>query len=111
MSKTQYYCATTLDGYIAEADDTLGWLLGYEGSFEGEGAVPIKGSYDRFYDGVGALVMGSATYEFILREPKAGSEWPYKGKPTWILSSRELPIPDGEDVDVRIANAKVVDLY
>ena len=26
----------------------------------------MKGSYDRFYEGVGALVMGSATYEFIL---------------------------------------------
>ena len=66
MSKTQYYCASTLDGYIAEADDTLDWLLKYEGSFEGEGVEPIKGSYDRFYEGVGALVMGSVTYEFIL---------------------------------------------
>ena len=26
----------------------------------------MKGSYQRFYDGVGALVMGSATYQFIL---------------------------------------------
>ena len=32
MSKTQYYCAATLDGYIADADDGLGWLMGYEGS-------------------------------------------------------------------------------
>jgi dihydrofolate reductase len=111
MSKTQYYCATSLDGYIAEADDTLGWLLDYEGSYEGEGVEPIKGSYDRFYEGVGALVMGSATYEFILREPRAGSEWPYKGKPAWVLTSRDLPAPDGEGVDVRFANAKVVDLY
>ena len=77
MSRTQYYCAVSLDGFIAEADDTLDWLMGYQGSFEhGE---PIAGSYDLFYEGVGALVMGSATYQFVL---DLGSEWPYKGKPT-----------------------------
>jgi dihydrofolate reductase len=108
MSKAVYYCATTLDGYIAEADDTLGWLFEYEGTFEGEGAEPIEGAYDRFYDGVGALIMGAVTYEFILGEL---GEWPYKGKPVWVLSSRDLPKPEGEEVDVRIVNAKVPDLY
>ena len=29
MTRTQYYCAASLDGYIAEADDTLEWLMGY----------------------------------------------------------------------------------
>jgi len=111
MARSQYYCAMTLDGYIAEADDTLEWLLKYDGSFEGDDAEPMKGSYDRFYDGIGALIMGSATYEFILREPAAGPEWPYKGKPAWVLSSRDLPQPDGEDVDVRIVDAKVPALY
>jgi dihydrofolate reductase len=108
MAKTQYYCACTLDGYIAEADDTLDWLLKYEGSFEGEGVEPIKGSYDRYYEGVGALVMGSTTYEFVLDEL---DEWPYKGKPTWVLSTRDLPRPEGEEADVRIVNAKVPDLH
>ena len=108
MSKSQYYCAATLDGYIAEPDDTLGWLFEYRGSFEGEGVEPIKGAYDRFYEGVGALVMGSATYEFILRESRG---WAYEGKPTWVLSSRDLPQPDAEDVDVRIVSASVRDLY
>jgi hypothetical protein len=31
VSKTQYYCAASLNGYIAEADDSLAWLLNYEG--------------------------------------------------------------------------------
>jgi len=106
VSRTQYFCAASLDGFIAEADDTLAWLMKYQGSFEhGE---PMAGTYDRFYDGVGALVMGSTTYEFVLAEV---NPWPYAGKPTWVLSSRELARPDGEDVDLRIVAASVPDLY
>jgi dihydrofolate reductase len=117
VSKRQYYCAATLDGYIADADDGLDWLLGYEGSAaieEGESA-PLSegGSYEAFYGEVGALVSGSVTYEWILDhlDVAGGGEWPYRGKPCWVLSSRSLDIPDGEDVDVRIENGSVPDLY
>ena len=114
MSRTQYYCAATLDGYIADPDDGLGWLFGYQGSFEGEGAEPSPmspgGSYERFYDGVGALVSGSTTYEFVLDHMKEGDEWPYAGKPYWVLSSRNLPQPPG-DHDVRVVEADVKDLH
>src|SRR5215211_869485 len=106
MSKTQYYCAASLDGYIAEADDSLAWLLNYEGSFEGDGVERGHrgegGPYERFYQGVGALISGATTYEFVLDHLAEDSEWPYKGKPYWVLSSRELAVPNGEDVDVRI---------
>ena len=115
MSKTQYYCAASLDGYIAEADDSLGWLLNYEGGFDGDGVEPgprgAGGGYERFYQGVGALISGSITYEFVLDHLAEDSEWPYKGKSWWVLSSRDLPVRIGEDVDVRIVNAKVADLY
>jgi dihydrofolate reductase len=112
MSKTQYYCAMSLDGYIAESDDTLDWLLKYQGSYEGEGTEPGgRGGYERFYEGVGALVSGSVTYEFVLGHMAEGDEWPYKGKPCWILSSRDLPVPDGDGVDVRIVDAKIAELH
>jgi dihydrofolate reductase len=116
MSRTQYYCAMSLDGFIAESDDTLAWLMEYEGSYEGEDAVSSKGKagYEGFYEGVGALVSGSVTYEFVLDHldrAGAGGEWPYQGKPCWVLSSRELPVPEGEDVDVRIVDATVPELY
>jgi dihydrofolate reductase len=115
MSKTQYYAAATLDGYIAEADDSLGWLMGYEGSYEGEGAEPGPmsggGSYEQFYEGVGALVSGSTTYEFVLDHMDDDNSWPYKGKPCWVLSSRDLRMPEGEGSDVRLANAPVADLH
>jgi dihydrofolate reductase len=116
MSKAQYYCAMSLDGYIAESDDTLEWLMGYQGSYDGDEAESGKGKagYEGFYEGVGALVSGSVTYEFVLDHldmAGAGGEWPYKGKPCWILTSRDLPVPDGEGVDVRMANARVPELY
>ena len=115
MSKTQYYCASSLDGYIADPDDSLEWLLAYEGSFEAAGADPGPmaegGSYERFYEDVGALVSGSTTYEFVLDHLGQDGEWPYPGKPCWVLSSRDPPVPEGEDVDVRIVNGEVADLY
>jgi dihydrofolate reductase len=107
IAKTQYYCAASLDGFIAESDDTLDWLLNYEGSYEG-GAEGGKGGYEQFYEGVGSLAMGSVTYEFVLEHL---NEWPYAGKPAWVLTTRDLPVPDGDDVDVRFADAPVRDLH
>jgi dihydrofolate reductase len=106
MGRTRYLCASSLDGFIAESDDTLAWLTEYEGSFHGEGSEPMAGWYDRFIEGIGALVMGSATYEFVLREMET---WPYAGLPTWVLTTRDLPPPGGEEVDVRIGPASVPD--
>ena len=117
MSKAQYYCAASLDGFIADADDSLDWLVHYEGTYEDEAAEPGPmsdgGGYERFYEGVGALVMGSVTYEWVLEhlDIAGGGQWPYRGKPCWVLSSRELPVPEGEGVDVRIAGAPVRELY
>jgi dihydrofolate reductase len=68
----------------------------------------MKGSYDRFYETVGALVSGSTTYEFVLNEV---SDWPYTGKPYWVLTSRDLPKPEGEGVDVRFTRGAVRDLH
>ena len=107
----QYYCAASLDGYIAELDDTIEWLTGYEAVAPGDDVIPVQGGYDDFYADVGALVSGSVTYEFILGALGRGSSWPYAGKPCWILSSRKLPVPDGQGVDVRIRNAPVSDLF
>jgi len=117
VATTVYYCASSLDGYIAEVDDSLDWLLNYQGSFDHEAAEPGPmsegGGYEDFYEGVRALVAGSATYEWILDHLDAagGGEWPYRGKPCWVLSSRELRLPKGEGVDVRIADASVGELY
>jgi hypothetical protein len=39
----QYYCAASLDGYIAEVDDTIEWLTGYDAVPPGEAVSPVEG--------------------------------------------------------------------
>jgi dihydrofolate reductase len=90
-ARTVYYAAMSLDGYIAEPEEKLEWLTGfdgpgYAGAGEGDGAGPIETSYPAFMEGVGALVMGSKTYEFILDQ-----EWAYADLPVWVMTTRDLP--------------------
>lgn len=85
--KTQFYTASSLDGFIATEDDSLEWLFPL-------GDVSETG-YPAFIAEVGALAMGSATYEWMLRNAQkvaaeTGSTWPY-AQPTWVFSSRALP--------------------
>ena len=106
--KTQYYTATSLDGFIATEHDSLDWLS------------PLGDlndtSYPAFIAEVGALAMGSATYEWILRHAdkvaaETGSPWPYT-QPAWIFSSRVLPAIEGANArfvhgDVRPVHAEM----
>jgi dihydrofolate reductase len=92
--KTQFYTATSLDGFIATEDDSLDWLFALGDVSET--------SYPQFIAEVGALAMGSATYEWMLRHAaevaaQAGSPWPYT-QPTWVFSRRQLPPIDGADI-------------
>lgn len=117
MGKTQYYCASSLDGYIASPDDTIDWLLGYRGHYGGEDAIPNEGEYERFYDGVGALVMGSVTYEYILGEMARGAawppggEWPYGGRRTLVLTSRQLSVPSGHEGEIELTAEPVASAH
>ena len=82
---TRYYTATSLDGFIADPDNSLDWLF----SRAREPGGPL--SYDEFIAGVGALAMGSTTYEWVLDH---GGEWPYE-VPCWVFTHRELRVvPD-----------------
>lgn len=83
--KTQYYTACSLDGFIATEDHSLEWLFQLGDINET--------SYPEFIKEVGALAMGSSTYEWMLRhvvKPGTGVAWPY-AQPTWVFSSRSLP--------------------
>jgi dihydrofolate reductase len=98
--KTIYYTASSLDGFLATEDDSLAWLFALGAALEGEHG--SDSGYATFIAGVGALAMGSATYEWLLRHPEqvaaeAGSPWPYP-QPTWVFTTRSLPQIDGADL-------------
>ena len=103
MAKVQYYAAATLDGFIARPDGSIDWLQTY-GADTGHGGPMSDGSYDAFYAEVGALVMGSATFEWILEH---ASKWPYD-LPTWVFTSRELSQPAGGQVTFTTEGAAAV---
>lgn len=89
--KTQYYTASSLDGFIADSHHSLEWLFQF-------GEVP-EGSYPQFLSEVGALAMGSTTYEWILKHhvKQDADKWPYE-QPTWVFSSRKLPGVEGKNI-------------
>jgi dihydrofolate reductase len=83
VSLTRYYTATTLDGFIADPNHSLEWLFTRKQDRDG----PL--SYAAFMAGVGALAMGSTTYEWVLQHEQG--KWPYD-LPCWVFTHRELPI-------------------
>jgi dihydrofolate reductase len=107
--KTQYFTASSLDGFIATEDDSLDWLF------------PLgdvnETSYPSFIAEVGALAMGSSTYEWMVRNAQTvgaqmGAAWPYT-QPTWVFTSRTLPAIAGATLnfvkgDVRAVHAAMV---
>ncbi|RBY96118.1 dihydrofolate reductase [Blastococcus sp. TF02-8] len=94
------YCtATTLDGFIADPDDSLDWLLRQKGGDSG------SFDFDTFLAGVGATVMGSTTYEWVTGHLHGTVEaWPY-AVPSWVMTRRSLPAVHG--ADIRFASGDV----
>lgn len=87
MALTQYFVASTLDGYIADPDDDLGWLLQFDESSDPDG-VGDANPYEDFIADVSVIAMGSTTYEWIQRHDPGG--WPYEDRPTYVFTHRSL---------------------
>ncbi|HKX65659.1 MAG TPA: dihydrofolate reductase family protein [Intrasporangium sp.] len=92
MTRTVYYAATTLDGFLADENDSLDWLLKQQIDKDG----PF--SYDDFIAGIGAITMGRTTYDWVLDHE--GGRWPYR-LPCRVFSHRELRSVDGDVTFVR----------
>jgi dihydrofolate reductase len=108
--KTQYYTASSLDGFIADRNNSLDWLMQF--------GDPESTDYADFIRDVGALAMGSTTYEWVLNHHvNASAErpqpWPYE-QPAWVFTTRALPAAPGADVrfvrgDVRPVHRQMVE--
>jgi len=106
VSLTQYYTATSLDGFIADENHSLEWLFKQQQDHEG----PLN--YKDFVADVGAVAMGATTYEWILghefadKEP-ADWEWPYD-VPSWVFTHRQLTIVPEAPIVFRSGDVAVV---
>ncbi|WP_102141405.1 dihydrofolate reductase family protein [Mycobacterium hubeiense] len=86
---TVYYTASSMDGFIVDENGSLDWLMSRDIDKDG----PFH--YDEFIKSVGALVMGSTTYEWVVRnEP---GEWMYQ-QPSWVLTHRPEIVVKGHPV-------------
>lgn len=95
MARTQYYTATSIDGYIADQDNSLEWLF----QVEDERGNPFAG----FFAEVGAFAMGATTYEWVLDhegllDDPAKWQGYYGDTPAWVFTHRELPPIPGADL-------------
>jgi len=103
MTRTVYYTATTLDGFLADEQDSLDWLFKQDQDEDG----PMN--YGAFITEVGVLAMGATTYEWIRNHMgRTGEEWAYD-VPSFVFTHRDLTPIDG--ADVRFVSGEVSATY
>lgn len=91
---TVYCTATSLDGFIADPDESLSWLFATP---PGPDPAGLELHFDRFFAGVGAIVCGVNTFEWVRRDLTRNGEpfaWPYP-LPSWVVTHRDLAPVDG----------------
>ena len=99
---TQYFTATSVDGFIADPDHSLSWLLSRDVDADG----PM--GYQHFMKSVGAIAMGASTYRWVLEnDPSAKESWPYD-MPCWVFTHGDPPRAAG---DIRFVQGSVAEVH
>lgn len=99
MGKIVLYLAMSVDGYIADEQGGVSWLVG-------DGSEPdAPGSYPAFLDTVDAIVMGWTTYHQLVTE-LAPDNWPYEGCPCYVVTHRQ----EKDQEDIHFWNGKLTAL-
>ena len=88
-SRVTIHMAASLDGFIARKDGSVDWLETSDEFADGDNMDP--GFVDSVLKTIDCYVMGSRTYETAVRFEAQGLGWSYGNKPTFVLTSRELP--------------------
>jgi len=103
MPKVIYRTAASFNGFIADEQGSVSWLYGVD---RGDGPPP------NVLEGVGVVVTGSTTYEWLLESANMLAEpatWQtyYASRPVFVFTTRQLPAPAG--ADVRFVQGRVED--
>ena len=88
-SRVTIHMAASLDGFIARKDGRVDWLETSDEFVSGESLDPEF--VEAFLKTIDCYVMGSRTYETALNFEAKGLGWSYGDKPTFVLTSRNLP--------------------
>jgi len=102
MARILGYIAASLDGYIADGEESLDWLTGPSDFELGEH------HYDVFIKRIRTIVMGRTTYDWMIR---SGVPWPYAAQRTIVVTSRPLgdppvPIETRTEIDTLVAELR-----
>lgn len=105
MARILGYIASSLDGFVAAADDSLDWLFAYNDMDLGEYG------HEPFLKRIRTVVMGRATYDFLDR---TGAPWPYAAQRAIVVTSRPIPNPPApleirSDVDALIRELRALE--
>src|SRR4051812_30161381 len=98
MTRFVYATATSLDGFLADADHSLEWLFAVEGGDESLAAL------DPFVEGVGVMVEGSPTsrwalnHETFLDSPERWQDFYGDTRPFVFPPRPDLPLVPGADI-------------
>ncbi|MBO9523962.1 MAG: dihydrofolate reductase family protein [Nocardioidaceae bacterium] len=96
---TQYYTGSSIDGFIADPEHSLSWLVTRDIDPDGPQA------YDAFIAEVGAMCMGANTYQWLL--DNAPDDWSYQ-VPCWVVTHRTFP---ESEHDIRFTSMGVPELH
>lgn len=88
-SRVTIHMAASLDGFVARRDGRVDWLETPDDYPAGETLAPESAA--AFLETIDCYVMGSKTYETALKFEAEGFGWVYGTKPTFVLTSRDLP--------------------
>ena len=110
MPEVVLYIASSLDGYIARPDGSVGWL---DEIPEQTGEPAEDYGYGEFIANVSVVLMGRVTYEQIL---SFGVEYPYTGTAGYVFSrtragerDENVEFVDGADIPGLVSRLKAAD--
>jgi len=104
MARIVGYIGASLDGFIADENEGLDWLFKAEAELG-------EHHYDKFIEGIRTVVMGRATYDWLVR---SGAGWAYGNQRVLVVTSRPIDMPLGtletrSDIDALIAELRALE--
>jgi dihydrofolate reductase len=96
MRKIKLYIATSIDGFIAQSDGDLDWLIEYPN--------PEKTDYGckNLFESIDTVIIGNRAYYSIL---SMDVKWPYQGKKCYIISHNA----DNSEHDIEYITKDVIE--